>query len=376
MKKNKFVALAFLFTSSVFAKGGNPDGYCRAEKDGWNWFQYDKQFSSPCAGEFDYPSALGYIPLFTNNPTDNAMWVTIYDLGRTQHLDYGCVPAHAGRRWASGNYLRGSWYYIRAEVKENQDCGGETLYDTSIQMYPESVDNEKSFGKLDRINSLIATLQMHDGGYHWEKGADHAGPGTRQEPSTLHYGESFSIQNGYNNWNGGFLDTRNNCSDSESIFCVSTAYSPNRDSGSGRWIILSALGKKINEPVMADDLVYLANEFGGGFSQSPNIFYGMFGGFLDVKGEGCDDNMMCVSTAYSADRHQSSGTWRIRTAGEIPGPVKVGQAVRFLSWHAARGADVAGYLDTRGRGCSDNFLCVSTSWNETRDSGSTLWRLY
>ena len=32
-----------------------------------------------------------------------------------------------------------------------------------------------------------------------------------------------------------------------------------------------------------------------------------------------------------------------------------------------------GYLDTRGAGCENNYLCVSTSQSQDRDNGSTWW---
>jgi hypothetical protein len=74
----------------------------------------------------------------TNTYKDRAMWITIYDLGKTRHLDYGCVNAGSLRDWRSGNYLYGSFYYVRAEVKEGPDCGGRTLCDTTIQVNPQT----------------------------------------------------------------------------------------------------------------------------------------------------------------------------------------------------------------------------------------------
>ena len=58
-----------------------------------------------------------FIPkIFTHNKyNDNAVWVTIYDLGKLRHLDYGCMAKGGGvRTWTSGDYAFGSYYYVRA----------------------------------------------------------------------------------------------------------------------------------------------------------------------------------------------------------------------------------------------------------------------
>jgi hypothetical protein len=74
----------------------------------------------------------------TNTYKDRSIWITIYDLAKTRHLDYGCVDANAYRYWKSGNYLYGSFYYVRAEVKAAAQCGGATLCDTTIQVNPQT----------------------------------------------------------------------------------------------------------------------------------------------------------------------------------------------------------------------------------------------
>jgi hypothetical protein len=52
--------------------------------------------------------------LTTNNYNPgNSIWVTIYDLGKTQHMDWGCVKGGEFRKWQSGTYLYGSFYYVR-----------------------------------------------------------------------------------------------------------------------------------------------------------------------------------------------------------------------------------------------------------------------
>ena len=85
------------------------------------------------------PAAQAHVTLTTFNvyyPPTRAVWITIYDLGKLRHLDWGCMAVSGKRDWASGKYLYGSFYYIRGEVKENADCSGRTLCDTTIQATP------------------------------------------------------------------------------------------------------------------------------------------------------------------------------------------------------------------------------------------------
>jgi hypothetical protein len=177
--------------------------------------------------------------------------------------------------------------------------------------------------------------------------------------ANLKYGSMYRIQNGYTNWKGGYLDTRGaGCEDN--FLCVSTATSFDRDSGSGTWQILSATGKKVGDPVLANDLVYLQNQYGGK------------GGYLDTRGAGCESNLLCVSTATISNRDNGSGTWRIIT--DSPGgEVQEGETVHLLNGYNDW---TGGFLDTRGAGCEDNLYCVSTSVNWNRDQGSTHWRFH
>lgn len=176
----------------------------------------------------------------------------------------------------------------------------------------------------------------------------------------LIYGKVYHILNGYNQWKGGFLDTRGSGCEGN-FLCVSTAAGFDRDSGSGSWQILSATGKADGEAVQANDLIHLLNQHGGN------------GGYLDTRGSGCEGNLLCVSTAESAERGAGTGTWRIfvdTTANEVDEQ----QTVHLLNGHN----DFAGgFLDTRDSGCEGNLYCVSTTCGWNRDSsGTTLWRFF
>ena len=87
-----------------------------------------------------YALAQQMIPeIYTYNKTDRAVWVTIYDLGKLRHLDYGCMKKGGGTRtWTSGGYAFGSYYYVRGEMKANEDCSGATLCDTTVQINPHN----------------------------------------------------------------------------------------------------------------------------------------------------------------------------------------------------------------------------------------------
>jgi hypothetical protein len=177
----------------------------------------------------------------------------------------------------------------------------------------------------------------------------------------LVYGQTYSIQNSYQNWQGGFLDTR--AAGCEGNFlCVSTATVPNRDNGSGTWKLLSASGKAAGTPVSAGDDVHLLNMHAGN------------GGYLDTAYSGCEGNFFCVSTAYSSNRDQGSGTWKILPNGSTSGPIMEGQPLHLLNGYASYNV---GFLDIMGTGCEGNWYCASTSLRWDRDGvGTAAWRFF
>jgi hypothetical protein len=87
--------------------------------------------------------------LVTANLTDHWMWVTVYDLAKLQHLDWGWVAPHNVRGWHAGgaptpqSYMCGSYYHVRAQVKPNTDpnpahaVDGPDIFDTEIQINPQ-----------------------------------------------------------------------------------------------------------------------------------------------------------------------------------------------------------------------------------------------
>ncbi|HVG61678.1 MAG TPA: hypothetical protein VNA24_24165 [Hyalangium sp.] len=177
----------------------------------------------------------------------------------------------------------------------------------------------------------------------------------------LVYGQTYRIQNSYQNWQGGFLDTR--AAGCEGNFlCVSTAAVPNRESNSGTWKLLSASGKPAGTPVSPGDDVHLQNMHAG------------FGGYLDVAYGGCDGNFFCVSTAFSSNRDQGSGTWKVLPNGSTSGSIMEGQPLHLLNGYASYNV---GFLDIMGTGCEGNLYCTSTSLRWDRDGvGTASWRFF
>jgi len=190
----------------------------------------------------------------------------------------------------------------------------------------------------------------------------------------LKYGDVIHLQNGWNKFGGGYLDTRGYQRDFEktgNFLCVSTATESKRGGGaSGSWKIMSAMGKPDGSPVLVDDVIHLFNQWNGN------------GGYLDTRGYQRDfektGNHLCVSTATVANRDSGSGTWRVTSAtGKAAGtPVYGNSSVHLQNgWNRFQG----GYLDTRGYQRdfekTGNLLCVSTATVANRDGGSGIWKM-
>jgi hypothetical protein len=110
----------------------------------------------------------------TINDTDRRVWITIYDLGKTTHLDYGWVDAHKSRDWASGNYALGSFYYVRGEVKSDDQGSDPTVFDTTMQINPQLMADSGKVGPVAGLfpathvaQSTVRIQQSVQGGYYW-----------------------------------------------------------------------------------------------------------------------------------------------------------------------------------------------------------------
>jgi hypothetical protein len=177
-------------------------------------------------------------------------------------------------------------------------------------------------------------------------------------PRPLVYGTEYHIRNGYWNWGGGYLDTRDpGC---HGLLCVSTATTPFRDGLSGTWKLHSAAGPQADgSPVLYGDRVYIENEY-----YYPSVSY------LDTNGAGCNGDDLCVSTSTSETRDGLSGTWTIEGSAGTGTPVH-----EYDTLHVKNEYGQGSFLDTCNAGCDGNLLCVATSSTYDRDTGSTWWQV-
>jgi hypothetical protein len=121
--------------------------------------------------------------VYTVNATDKRVWVTIYDVGKTQHLDYGWVEPGSYRAWTSGNYACGSFYHVRGEVKSDAQGSNPNIYDTDVEINLQAADNDVPVTVTDDTGKTIfqqtavasdsvVTIHRGNGNYYWQ----HNGP--------------------------------------------------------------------------------------------------------------------------------------------------------------------------------------------------------
>ena len=182
------------------------------------------------------------------------------------------------------------------------------------------------------------------------------------EVQPLIYGQTYHLQNGYKNWSGGYLDTKiAGCKDN--LLCVSTSTFKNRDQDSGSWLIKSADWKADGSAVMNGDRIFLVNEYP--YKDGAYFPSGRYGGVLDVRDSKCQDNILCVSTSESKNRDNWSGAWTVEASSS---DIYLDQSIHLKNVYDGS------YLDVRGNNCQGNLLCVSTSTWADRDQGSGSWR--
>ncbi|MEV1026609.1 hypothetical protein [Streptomyces sp. NPDC050264] len=185
----------------------------------------------------------------------------------------------------------------------------------------------------------------------------------------LKYGDQIHLQNGYNSWQGGYLDTNGGSPESGAKFGVSTADSSARGKGTGTWEILSASGKSTGQTVASGDLVYLRNLYGGD------------GGYLDTNGGASSDQANSggkynVSTSQSRDRATGTGRWRIfaQTSSPTDQNIRIGDLVHFWNTYGDNG----GFLETNGGSAATSGgkydICTNAYFN--RSSNVADWKVH
>ncbi len=97
----------------------------------------------------------GYTPptvIYYYNNSDRAVWVTVYNaIGRIG--DYGCLQPGGYVNFTG--YVPSFGYGVRAEVKENRDCGGRTIADM--------METKKMNGWI----GIEAFINKSDDGNYW-----------------------------------------------------------------------------------------------------------------------------------------------------------------------------------------------------------------
>ncbi|POX42380.1 hypothetical protein C3486_05055 [Streptomyces sp. Ru73] len=174
----------------------------------------------------------------------------------------------------------------------------------------------------------------------------------------LKYGDRIHLQNGYQNGQGGYLDSNGNAGYAGAKYGVSTADSPNRAKGTGTWEILSASGKASGQPVRSGDLIYLRNLYGGD------------GGYLDTNSAATDGQQQAgarwdVTTSQAKDRATGTGRWRIFAQTSSPADQQVRFGDTVLLWNTY--GDHGGFLETNGAGPAEGKydVCVNAYYNRT-----------
>jgi hypothetical protein len=104
--------------------------------------------------------------IYTTNQTNNWIWVTIYDVGKATHMDWGWVGPNAYRSWSGGGspypffnqYFCGLTYYVRAEVKAGGPQNTPNVFDTTVRVNPSEGGN----------NTVCLYTNNNGKSYYWD----------------------------------------------------------------------------------------------------------------------------------------------------------------------------------------------------------------
>jgi hypothetical protein len=177
-------------------------------------------------------------------------------------------------------------------------------------------------------------------------------------------GDKVHLLNGYNAWQGGYLDTNGNSTDGDT-YNVSTNTSPTRDaSGTGTWILICE-SKHVGADVVSGDFIHLKNMYGSG----PGSYLDSINFFPNGKYK--------VETSLSTHRDGGSGTWQLQAQSSNPadGKVRYEDVVQLINQYGANG----GYLDTYGNSSAGSgaLYAVTTSYYSDRSPGqlTASWKI-
>ena len=83
-------------------------------------------------------AAIDRLEFPTRNMSNYRAWVTIQNDIKTRNLDSGWVEPGKWRKWWSGHYLTGSYYFVRFEFVDDH---GRVLCDTKARVFAEYTDS-------------------------------------------------------------------------------------------------------------------------------------------------------------------------------------------------------------------------------------------
>lgn len=202
--------------------------------------------------------------------------------------------------------------------------------------------------------------------------------------ATLKYGDTVTIQNKTNNWQGGFLSiyTSNNQASDKFVDVVTSqsAYRGGSEqaekTATGIWRIESGTNKVTGSEVMDKDIIYLKN------------LTNCDGGYLSSAGDVVLDHTNAPGEIYGvktrpADSVTDAGRGWIVTlvVSSQDGKIKEGDEVSFTNryTHAndhRAGRNNAGFLDAFDKSDTDGALfSVFTSGTDSRKATSGTWKM-
>ncbi|MFI1184224.1 hypothetical protein ACH4UT_32410 [Streptomyces sp. NPDC020799] len=185
-------------------------------------------------------------------------------------------------------------------------------------------------------------------------------------PAPLTYGDLVHLQNGADNWHGGYLDTNGNATGTGARYRVSTATTPNRSTtGTGTWEVCDTTGRvpTPQRPVRPGDTITLRNQYGEHT-------------YLDVNNTATTDQQtrggrFRAVTATGPDRAPGSATWTILTNGTRTEDIHYNDTITLQNRHSGHTT----YLATNGTDPA-NGTAHAVCTNDTRNNtpGDTDWR--
>ncbi|MFI1184218.1 discoidin domain-containing protein [Streptomyces sp. NPDC020799] len=187
---------------------------------------------------------------------------------------------------------------------------------------------------------------------------------TTQPPQPpLTYGDMAYLQNGADNWDGGYLDTNGNAENiTGARYLVSTARIPTRHDGTGTWQILNNAGQDTGQPVLPGDVITLRNQY----SERT---------YLDTNGGATADQKDAhgkyrVTTTRTIAERPSTVTWTILAPGAPAEGIRYGDTINLRNNYGPGGS----YLATNGPGTGGRKHAVCTNDILNHIQGDTDWR--